>query len=538
MSRILDERDKQEIKNNISTTVSAINQDIYDLETDMQETDTEIVNMLNNHKNNVSNPHKVTYDQVGADKSGSASSALISAKDYTDTKLAALIDSAPDALNTLNELADALGDDENFASTMTNELSKKTNNTDFASHTNNTNNPHSVTASQVGLGNVPNVTTNNQTPTFTEATTLASLVSGETMSVAFGKIMKAISTLISHLANKSNPHDVTKAQVGLGNADNTSDINKPVSTAQKDAIDLAQTTVQNNLNSHANNKDNPHSVTAHQVGAYTQEETDIKIADLVDSAPETLNTLNELSAALGDDPNFATTIANEIGTKATKEEFGEHINNVNNPHSITKEQVGLGDCNNTSDINKPVSTAQAEAIADAKKAGTDAQNAIDIHTSNKDNPHNVTISQIGADAAGSSAQALLDAKEYTDTEVSKLGSMASKSVVEKNDLDDDIKASLELADTALQSYTETDPTVPDWAKQESKPAYTASEVGALPISALPTITQEDEGKVLCVVNGAYSLVFIEDLLNTNEGEPGEEVDPEPEPEPDPEVEVS
>lgn len=40
-----------------------------------------------------------------------------------------------------------------------------------------------------------------------------------------------------------------------------------------------------------------------------------KVAELVDSAPETLNTLNELSAALGDDPNFATTVATQIGTK-------------------------------------------------------------------------------------------------------------------------------------------------------------------------------------------------------------------------------
>lgn len=44
--------------------------------------------------------------------------------------------------------------------------------------------------------------------------------------------------------------------------------------------------------------------------------TDNKVASLVDSAPETLNTLNELAAALGDDANFATTIANQIGKKA------------------------------------------------------------------------------------------------------------------------------------------------------------------------------------------------------------------------------
>lgn len=54
--------------------------------------------------------------------------------------------------------------------------------------------------------------------------------------------------------------------------------------------------------------------------AYTKTQTnnqiDTKVAALVDQAPETLNTLDELAAALGDDPNFATTITNMIGTKA------------------------------------------------------------------------------------------------------------------------------------------------------------------------------------------------------------------------------
>jgi phage-related tail fiber protein len=42
------------------------------------------------------------------------------------------------------------------------------------------------------------------------------------------------------------------------------------------------------------------------------------VANLVDSAPGTLDTLNELAAALGDDPNFATTVATQIGNKADK----------------------------------------------------------------------------------------------------------------------------------------------------------------------------------------------------------------------------
>ena len=70
------------------------------------------------------------------------------------------------------------------------------------------------TKSDVGLNNVPNVATNDQTPTYTEASTLTGLTSGEKLSVAFGKIKKAITDLISHLSNKSNPHSVTAEQVG------------------------------------------------------------------------------------------------------------------------------------------------------------------------------------------------------------------------------------------------------------------------------------------------------------------------------------
>lgn len=66
----------------------------------------------------------------------------------------------------------------------------------------------------VGLDNVPNVSTNNQTPTYTAATTLAKLTSGEILSAAMGKIAKAITDLISHIGDKNNPHGVTAAQAG------------------------------------------------------------------------------------------------------------------------------------------------------------------------------------------------------------------------------------------------------------------------------------------------------------------------------------
>ena len=59
------------------------------------------------------------------------------------------------------------------------------------------------------------------------------------------------------------------------------------------------------------------------------------------------------------------------------------------------------------------------------------------------------------------------------------GTCAFKSMILKDDLAPSVKTSLEKADTALQSYTETDPTVPAWAKNPTKPTYTAAEVGAL-----------------------------------------------------------
>ena len=80
-------------------------------------------------------------------------------------------------------------------------------------------------------GNASNVTN-----TFIQNSTLSNLTSNEKLSVSLGKIMKAISDLISHIANKSNPHGITKSQIGLGNVDNTSDLSKPISQSVQSAL--------------------------------------------------------------------------------------------------------------------------------------------------------------------------------------------------------------------------------------------------------------------------------------------------------------
>lgn len=72
---------------------------------------------------------------------------------------------------------------------------------EMSGHIDDKSNPHAVTKTQVGLGNVPNVVTNDQTPTYSESASVSNLTSGEKLSAALGKIAKAVRELISHMGD-------------------------------------------------------------------------------------------------------------------------------------------------------------------------------------------------------------------------------------------------------------------------------------------------------------------------------------------------
>ena len=107
--------------------------------------------------------------------------------------------------------------------------------------------------------------------------------------------------ITAHLADKSNPHSVTKSDVGLGNVSNTSDSNKPVSTAQQTAIDAAY----------------------QQSTGYT----DTKIANLINGAPQTLDTLKEVADAIQQNESVVTALDSAVGKKANQAELDTHTNN-------------------------------------------------------------------------------------------------------------------------------------------------------------------------------------------------------------------
>lgn len=131
-------------------------------------------------------------------------------------------------------------------------------------------------------------------------------------------------------------------------------------TAEYVSTALANYATTESLNAHTGNTNNPHGVTKSQVGLE--------------------NVANERQYSSQNPPPYpVTSVAGRTGAVA-----------------LSKTDVGLSNVDNTSDTNKPVSTAQATAIAEAKQAGTNAQNAIDTHAAQANNPHNVTAAQVGA----------------------------------------------------------------------------------------------------------------------------------------------
>ena len=93
----------------------------------------------------------------------------------------------------------------------------------FTSHEADVANPHTVTKSQVGLGSADNTTDLNKPISIATQAALDDLADSD--------------DLAAHVADLNNPHVVSKTQVGLGDVDNTSDVVKPISTATQTALD-------------------------------------------------------------------------------------------------------------------------------------------------------------------------------------------------------------------------------------------------------------------------------------------------------------
>lgn len=163
------------------------------------------------------------------------------------------------------------------------------------------------------------------------------------------------------------------------------------------AIKVAQDALQANITKEVTdrkNADNTLKTTLEK--AIADAKTELETADATLQG----NITKEVNDRKGEITRVEKLITDEAATRAQADttvnaKVDSHIGNKSNPHGVTKAQVGLGNVNNTSDADKPVSTAQATAIADAKAAGTNAQTNLTTHMQNMSNPHGVTRDQLG-----------------------------------------------------------------------------------------------------------------------------------------------
>lgn len=187
-------------------------------------------------------------------------------------------------------------------------------------------------------------------------------------------------SLDAHLLDKDNPHTVTIEQLGYGNIDNTSDSNKPVSTAQQEAIDLA----------YANSN------------AYT----DTKIAQLINGAPATLDTLKELADAMTEHQSVVKALDEAVGAKASQSELDTHTGN-STIHMTAEERSQWNDA-----AAKKHAHSNASALNTITSALLTAWNSAKTHADAAHAPSNaerniiVSIKKNGTAIAPDSARAV------------------------------------------------------------------------------------------------------------------------------------
>ncbi|MFM7986432.1 MAG: hypothetical protein ACKPKO_44685, partial [Candidatus Fonsibacter sp.] len=132
---------------------------------------------------------------------------------------------------------------------------------------------------------------------FNGPVTLSSSITGIHISDVAG-----LQTALDLKAPSANPTftltaaGITKDTIGLGSVDNVADLDKPISTATQTALDSK----------------------ADKTNTYTKGDVDLNMSNFIASAPEALNTLNELAQALANGPNHATTVFNQLALKADK----------------------------------------------------------------------------------------------------------------------------------------------------------------------------------------------------------------------------
>ena len=320
---------------------------------------------LSINKDGITIPNKTTSDLLNAGGSTTPIS------DIATQVQASIVDSAPETLDTLNELAAALGDDPNFATTVTNQIAQKADKTTATTSTdglmsaadkqkldglsnytlpvasatqlggvrvgdgleitgegvlNCTIDPGSGTVSWGNIQGKPTFATVATSGLYSDLTGTPDLSTYVTSTQLTSVAGSNTYTGANYISKETN---LTDAVVQLDEEIKATNDNLALEHTNAEATYAKKTELSNYLTrTDASKNYQPKGnylttipseyVTDSELNAkgyQTEAQVAAKVASLVDSAPETLDTLNELAAALGDDPNFATTITTQLGNK-------------------------------------------------------------------------------------------------------------------------------------------------------------------------------------------------------------------------------
>jgi hypothetical protein len=400
--------------------------------------------------------------------------------------VADVIDLSPSTLDTLNELAAAINDDPNFFSTIATDIADA----QSAAETFATDAINALDTDDIEEGSTNQYYTESRAKTdaaelLTGATltniTITGTGAGLTITAENGVADSTTDNLTEGTTNKyftdERAQDAVGSVVGTGityndttgaisvnrtDTDPWYDAAGSASTAESNATDYTDDLIGDATVDGTTGNTVADRIASAQAAAETYADGvgAAAVAAVIDSAPAALDTLNELAAALGDDENYAATVTTALGTKApiesptftgtvsgvTKGMVGlgnvDNTSDVNKPVSdatqtllnlkaslesptftgtvagITKSMVGLANVDNTTDANKPVSSATQTAL-DAKATNA----ALAAHEADTTNIHGIADTSLLETTAG--AQDKADAAEtaansYTDTEIGAL----------------------------------------------------------------------------------------------------------------------
>lgn len=259
-------------------------------------------------------------------------------------------------------------------------------------HISNTDNPHNVTKSQVGLGNVDNFSTaglsdledngadNKFITPFLVRVMINSLTGG---------------SVDEHLLDRNNPHQVTKLQVGLGSVEN---YGVATNAEMESALPNNKYMTPANLayyfasgagvplQTHISRTDNPHGVTKIQVG----------LGNVQNYQPASLANY----AGVGSSEHYVTPNSVVAYFNQQQSDVVNHILDETNPHNVTKSQVGLSDVQNygvavPADFDNGGVSDRYLTPALVVSYVNQQIAPLSSHITAQDNPHNVTKSQVG-----------------------------------------------------------------------------------------------------------------------------------------------